>query len=105
MKQNLGDDFRFRAFGGLDSIVLVMSDVDMTNHPSKLAHATTKQMEKLRASIVGRRACATRAVGPADEMPPEYWQAVLNDPLAGAKPRTDGYSTRLLRLSEILNIF
>jgi hypothetical protein len=34
-------------------------------------------------------------------MPPEYWQAVMDDPLAYAKPRTAGAPSRLLRLSEI----
>jgi hypothetical protein len=34
-------------------------------------------------------------------MPPEYWQAVLDDPLADARPRMAEPPTRLLRLSEI----
>jgi hypothetical protein len=41
------------------------------------------------------------APGPVDEMPPEYWEAVLNDPLADGRPGTTGRSVRTLRLSEI----
>ena len=48
---------------------------------------TPKQMAKLAATAaVGRRACATCPVGPADEMPPEYWQAILDDAVADTRP-------------------
>ena len=60
-----------------------------------------KQMEKLAAAAVRRNVPVARTPGPADEMPPEYWQAVLNDPLADGRPGTTGRSVRTLRLSEI----
>ncbi len=44
---------------------------------------TLKQMEKL-AALVGREPRTTRTPGPADSMPPEYWESVLNDPFADA---------------------
>ena len=40
-------------------------------------------------------------MGPGDTMPPEYWESVLRDPLAGASPVPPGPSVRPLRLSEI----
>jgi hypothetical protein len=57
-------------------------------------------MKKLAAAAMRGNAPPARTAGPGDEMPPEYWQAVLLDPLADAKPRTAGHPTRLLRLSE-----
>jgi hypothetical protein len=56
-------------------------------------------MEKLAA--VGREHRTTRAPGPADEMPPEYWESLLNDPRADARPDRSGASIRTQRLSEI----
>jgi hypothetical protein len=57
---------------------------------------TPKQMEKLaNAAAVGRNAPPARTPGPSDEMPAEYWQAVLDD----ATP--PGPSIRTQRLSEI----
>jgi hypothetical protein len=44
-----------------------------------------KQMEIL-AAAVGRNDAAPLSLGPSDEMPPEYWQAVLNDPCLDARP-------------------
>ena len=53
---------------------------------------TPKQMEKL-AAAVGREP-ATRVRGPDDDLPPEYWQAVLNDPRADARPSRPAASGR-----------
>jgi hypothetical protein len=58
----------------------------MTDRPASWRMPTPRQMEKLAAAAVNRQACATRPVGPADEMPPEYWQAVLDDAVADARP-------------------
>ena len=41
------------------------------------------------------------AVGPGDEMPPEYWQAVLDDLRADTGSRPPGPSIRTQRLAEI----
>jgi hypothetical protein len=60
----------------------------MTDRPASWRMPTPKQMAKLAAAAaVGKRACcATLPVGPADEMPPEYWQAVLDDAVADTRP-------------------
>jgi hypothetical protein len=44
-----------------------------------------KQMEKM-AAAAGRNIPAKSTPGPADEMPLEYWQAVLTDASADARP-------------------
>ena len=61
---------------------------------------TPKQIEKL-AATVGREPRRTPTSGPGDTMPPEYWESVLSDPLAGASPVRSGPSVRTLRLCEI----
>jgi hypothetical protein len=57
-------------------------------------------MEKL-AAAVGKEPGTIRTLGPAHAMPPEYWESVLNDALADAKPERLGVPVRTLRLSEI----
>jgi hypothetical protein len=61
---------------------------------------TSTQMEKL-APAVGREPRTMPTPGPADAMPPEYWESVLNDPRADTGPLTAAASIRTLRLSEI----
>jgi hypothetical protein len=62
---------------------------------------TPKQMEKLAARAgVGGNVPPVRTPGPGDEMPPEYWHALLDDPLADDRT-PPGPSIRMLRLSEI----
>lgn len=56
----------------------------MTDRPASWRMPTPKQMEKL-AALVGREAAETCPAGPLDAMPPEYWQAVLDDPRADAR--------------------
>jgi hypothetical protein len=48
---------------------------------------TPKQMEKP-AAAPGREPRRMPTPGPADPMPPEYWECVLGDPLADAGPMT-----------------
>jgi hypothetical protein len=55
-------------------------------------------MEKLAASI-GRKAVVTPPLGPQDEMPDEYWRAVLND--AQVESRSSERSNATQRLFEI----
>jgi hypothetical protein len=64
---------------------------------------TPKQMEKLaNAAAFRKNVPPVGTPGPGDdEMPPEYWQAVMDDPRADAGRRTTGPSIRTLRLSEI----
>jgi hypothetical protein len=47
------------------------------------------------------RQVTTPTPGPGDAMSPEYWDAVLRDPLADASPEPPGPPVRTLRLSEI----
>ena len=72
----------------------------MTDRPAIWRMPTPKQMERL-ASLVGRQAAETRSAGPPDTMPPQYWEAVLNDPLADGRPGPAAPSIRTLRLCEI----
>ena len=61
---------------------------------------TPRQMEKL-AAAVGKEPRTIRTPGPADAMPPEYWESVLRDPLADARPEPSRLPVPTLRLSEI----
>ena len=61
---------------------------------------TRKQMEQLAATAAPRgNLPPTRTPSPGDEMPSEYWQAVLDD--VEAERGTPGPSIRTQRLSEI----
>ena len=63
---------------------------------------TEKQMEKLAAAAaVGKNVAPVRTPGPGDELTPEYWQAVLDDPRADTGSRPPGPSIRTQRLAEI----
>ena len=70
----------------------------MTDRPASWRMPTPKQMEKLAASL-GGKAIGARPLGPQDEMPDEYWQAVLNDAHVGNRPF--GQPSADQRLSEI----
>ncbi len=58
-----------------------------------------KQMEKLEVEAIRKRASAPCGAQDAD-LPPEYWDAVLSDPSAGARP-SGGVPVQQRRLSEI----
>ncbi|WP_416377729.1 hypothetical protein [Bradyrhizobium cosmicum] len=58
---------------------------------------TLKQMEKMGAAIDGK-APPARGVAPNEDLPPEYWQALLEDPRAEAVGNTPGSPGRLLQL-------
>jgi hypothetical protein len=78
----------------------------MTDRPASWRMPTPKQMEKLAAAAAAVRENAENAVpvrtpGPGDEMPPEYWQAVIDGPLAEAGTEDGRPPALLLRLSEI----
>lgn len=60
---------------------------------------TPKQMEKLAVEAVRRKPAAAPAGADAAEMPPQYWEAVLSDPRADARPA--GVPIQQRRLSEI----
>src|SRR5215217_2761809 len=50
----------------------------MSDRPASWRMPTPKQMDRLAASI-SRKTGVTPPLGPQDEMPDEYWHAVLND--------------------------
>lgn len=56
-------------------------------------------MERMAAAAASENAPPSPAVGPADEMPPEYWQAVLDDASGGGGPPSPPIRTQ--RLSEV----
>jgi len=61
---------------------------------------TRKQMEKLAATAAARgNVPPTHMPGPGEEMPPEYWQAVLVE--AETERGTPGPSIRMQQLSKI----
>jgi hypothetical protein len=72
----------------------------MTDRPASWRMPTPKQMEKAAAAVVGRQPPRTQAFGAEDEMPHEYWQAILADPHV-ADGRPAGSSGGALRLTEI----
>lgn len=72
----------------------------MTDRPVSWRMPTRAQMEKM-ARAVGRSAPPVRSLAPEDDLPSEYWQALLDDPSAGTADPGPGSSGRLLRLSQI----
>jgi hypothetical protein len=72
----------------------------MSDRPANWRMPTPNQMEKMaRAAAVRRNVPPVRTPGPADEMPPEYWQAVFDEASANGAPA--GPSIRMQPLSEI----
>jgi hypothetical protein len=59
---------------------------------------SVQQMEKMAAALT-RKAPVTSALAPDDDLPPEYWQALLED--AGAEISPSVSSLAALRLTEI----
>lgn len=50
---------------------------------------TPKQMEKM-AALVRKNVPRERGLAPDDDLPQEYWQALLDDPRADGPGRGDG---------------
>src|SRR4051794_24136345 len=71
----------------------------MSNRPASWRMPTRKEMEKMAASAVGRDEPPTHTPGPVDDMPPEYWQCVLDEAATEGRPAAP--SIRALQLSEI----
>ncbi|MEY9188091.1 hypothetical protein ABH991_001521 [Bradyrhizobium ottawaense] len=61
---------------------------------------TRAQMEKM-AAAVGRKMPPARGLAPNDDLPPEYWQALLADARADEANPVARASGRALRLNEI----
>ncbi|WGD56093.1 hypothetical protein QA641_20680 [Bradyrhizobium sp. CB1650] len=70
----------------------------MSDRPASWRMPTPKQMEKLAASM-GRGSASERSPGPTDEMPDEYWRALLDD--ARVHPADAGPSSSGQRLCEL----
>src|ERR1700681_1566890 len=74
------DFFGFPTFAGLDICSCYVLIADMTDRPARWRMPTPKQMEKLAAAAAARgNGAPTPTPGAGDEMPPEYWQAVLDE--------------------------
>jgi hypothetical protein len=81
---------------------LVCSNLAMTDRPASWRMPSPKQMETLaKASAVRGNAPPVRTPGPGDEMPPEYWQAVLDAAGGDRGPPAPSPSIRTQRLAEI----
>lgn len=71
----------------------------MTDRPASWRMPTPRQMEKMARHLGRKRSGA--ALAPTDDLPPEYWQALLDDHRAdGTKPGSGG-AGRSLRLDNI----
>src|SRR3984957_15226261 len=77
------------------------SNSGMTDRSASWRMPTPKQMEKqaIAAAARGNVPPTSLAVGPADELPPEYWQAVLDE--VEAEREAPGPSIRTQRLADI----
>ena len=96
-----GSFFGLRPYTDSTPLFLLCSIRGMTDRPASWRMPSPKQMEKLAAAAAARgNVPPVQTPGPGDEMPPEYWQAVLDDPHADASRRT-GPSIRTQRLSDI----
>ncbi|MCA1436775.1 hypothetical protein I6F33_27910 [Bradyrhizobium sp. BRP20] len=75
----------------------------MSNRPASWRFPTQRQMQKLASSPeTGRKTPPTPAVGPADELPPEYWRSLMDDPLVATRPAPSGAALRLSQIPEHL---
>ncbi|OSI24933.1 hypothetical protein BST65_16725 [Bradyrhizobium canariense] len=59
----------------------------MANHSAGWRFPGRQQMQKLASSPeIGLKTSPAPAVGPADDLPAEYWRALLEDPRAESRP-------------------
>jgi hypothetical protein len=70
----------------------------MTDRPASWRMPTAKQMERM-ATALGRKAPPTPALAPNDDLPPEYWRALLEDARTDAMTSKSSIAAR--RLTEI----
>jgi hypothetical protein len=70
----------------------------MTDRPANWRMPNAKQMEGMAAAL-DRKPLPTPALAPNDDLPPEYWQALLEDACTGAM--TSKSCIAVLRLAEI----
>ncbi len=72
----------------------------MIDRPASWRMPTRKQMEDM-ARGVGRKTLPVRGLDPGDDLPDEYWQALLEAAAADGGLAGPGTSERLLRLSQV----
>lgn len=59
----------------------------MTDHPAGWRMPNRKQMEKMASAVDGRNAPPSPGLAPDADLPPEYWQALLQNARAdGGRP-------------------
>jgi len=96
-----------RMIVGLVLLFLLCSNASMSDRPASWRMPSAKQMEKPPPEAAGSIPLA-RAFGPSDDLPTEYWDAVLRDAYADAGPggqslvrtlRLSGISQHVLRVS------
>ncbi|MGO4512691.1 hypothetical protein AB4Z51_37455 [Bradyrhizobium sp. 2TAF36] len=71
----------------------------MTDRPASWRMPTLKQMEKM-AAVVGGNVPPKPGLAPEEDLPPEYWQALPEDPRADARPGPLGRAMRLCQMSQ-----
>lgn len=60
---------------------------------------TPRQMERM-AAVVGKNVPQKPGLAPGDDLPAEYWQALLDDPRAEARPAPSGAALRLSQITQ-----
>jgi hypothetical protein len=73
----------------------------MIDRPASWRMATPKQMEKM-AAAVGRKASPARGPASDEDLPPEYWQVLLDDSHADASSPGPGSAGVRTPVSQIL---
>lgn len=72
----------------------------MTDRPASWRFPSMKQIQKLaNRPAVGKNAPPAQAIGPADDLPPQYWESLLRE--AGADAARAGKPIQARELSEI----
>lgn len=73
----------------------------MTDRPASWRMPTPKQMDKI-ATLGGRNVPQKPGLAPDADLPPEYWQALLDDPRADARPAKFEAALRLDQIPQHL---
>lgn len=71
----------------------------MIDRPASWRMPTPKQMEKM-AALVRKNVPRERGLAPHDDLPQEYWEALLDDPRAEARSVPSGAGLRLSQIPQ-----
>ncbi|WLB59031.1 hypothetical protein [Bradyrhizobium japonicum] len=71
----------------------------MTDRPASWRMPNSTQMDKM-AAAVGRSVPTKPGLAPDADLPPDYWQALLEDPRAEARSAPSGATLRLSQISQ-----